>query len=102
MPHIGDKVRQVVQSLGLCQVPASILEPTAYLGNVPPVLLQPRIEPSLLSCPVLSTSLDLFSAGRMGEVPKYLQSWSTLMSFHKSPGQETLTLDSTFQALWGL
>lgn len=93
----------MAQSLGPCLVPASTLEPTAYLGHLPrPVLLQPRTEPSLLSCPVLTTSLDLFSAGRMGEVPKYLQSWSTLTSFQKNPGQETPTLDSTSQALWGL
>lgn len=74
MPPIGDKVRQVAQSLGPCQVSASTLEPTAYLGDLPPpVLLQPGIEPSLLSCPVLPTSLDLFPAGRMEEVPAELE-----------------------------
>lgn len=36
MPHIGDKVREVSQSLGPCLVPASTLEPTAYLGDLPP------------------------------------------------------------------
>lgn len=42
-------------------------------GPLTPVLLQPGIEPSLLSCPVLPTSLDLFPAGRMEEVPAELE-----------------------------
>lgn len=60
----------MAQSLGPCQVPVSTLEPTAYLGDLPlPALLQPGMEFSLLSCPVLPTSLDLFSAGKTPVFP---------------------------------
>lgn len=74
MPHPGDnKARRVAQSLGPCRVPASTLESTAYLRDLPlPALLQPGMESSLLSCPVLPTSLDLFSVGKMGKYLKYL------------------------------
>lgn len=91
MPHTGDTAwGQQGKASGpepwTLQVPASTLEPTAYLGDLPPpLLLQPGIEPSLLSCPVPSTSLDLISAGRMEEVPAEL-AYADVTSEEPPPG----------------